>query len=112
MAEFDTTKGAFYLVAMIIATMMLLLLMGMGTCTYLAVTGSAMPVCENLENFGKEIITLAFTAAVAFAGGRLSSPVAPRPKLPKPEKPSPKPPKPPTSVNHGNPKPPVLPDLK
>ena len=82
MAEFDTAKGAFLLVAGIIATMMLMLLMGMATCTYLAVTGSPMPVCQNLENFGKELITMAFTAAVAFAGGRLSAPVPPSPRLP------------------------------
>ena len=82
MAEFDSTKAAFYLVALIIITMMLLLLMGMGTCVYLAVIGQAMPVCTNLEQFGKEILTMAFTAAVAFAGGRLSAPGTPRPKLP------------------------------
>ena len=83
MAEFDTTKGAFLLVAMIIGTMMLLLLMGMGTCTYLAVSGHAMPVCTDLEDFGKEMLTMAFTAAIAFAGGRMSAPYAPPPpKLP------------------------------
>jgi hypothetical protein len=113
MAEFDTQKGAFLLVAMIIATMMILLLLGMGTCTYLAVIGHAMPVCTDLKEFGKELLTMAFTAAIAFAGGRMSAPYAPPPpRLPKPEKPSPKPPKPPTSVHHGDPKPPVLPDLK
>jgi hypothetical protein len=86
-AEFDTTKGAFLLVAMIIATMMLILLMGMATCTYLAVTGSPMPVCASLEDFGKEILTMAFTAAIAFAGGRLSAPyVPPPPKLPEKDK--------------------------
>ena len=83
MAEFDTVKAAFLLIAMIIATMMILLLMGMGTCTYLAVTGHAMPVCSDLEGFGKEMLTMAFTAAVAFAGGRMSAPYAPpQPKLP------------------------------
>lgn len=83
MAEFDSTKGAFLLVAMIIATMMVLLLLGMSTCTYLAVTGRAMPVCSDLKDFGKEMLTMAFTAAVAFAGGRMSAPYAPPPpKLP------------------------------
>jgi hypothetical protein len=82
-SEFDTTKGAFLLVAMIIATMMILLLLGMGTCTFLAVTGRAMPVCTDLKEFGKELITMAFTAAIAFAGGRMSAPyVPPPPKLP------------------------------
>jgi hypothetical protein len=82
-AEFDTTKGAFLLVVMIIATMMILLLLGMGTCTYLAVNGHAMPVCTDLEDFGKEMLTMAFTAAIAFAGGRMSAPyVPPPPKLP------------------------------
>jgi len=41
-----------------------------------------MPVCTNLADFGKELITMAFTAAIAFAGGRLSAPVLPSPKLP------------------------------
>ena len=83
MAEFDTQKASFLLVALIIATMMLLLLMGMGTCTYLAVNGHAMPVCTDLEGFGKELLTMAFTAAVAFAGGRMSAPAGPPPpKLP------------------------------
>jgi len=88
MAEFDTTKGAFLLVAMIIATMMILLLLGMGTCVFLSVTGRAMPVCTDLKDFGKELITMAFTAAIAFAGGRMSAPyVPPPPKLPKKEEP-------------------------
>jgi hypothetical protein len=82
-AEFDTTKGAFLLVAMIIATMMLLLFLGMGTCTFLAITGRAMPVCTDLKDFAKELITMSFTAAIAFAGGRMSAPSAPPPpKLP------------------------------
>jgi hypothetical protein len=83
MTEFDTVKGAFLLIAMIIGTMMILLLLGMGTCTYLAVQGHAMPVCSDLKDFGKEMLTMAFTAAVAFAGGRMSAPyVPPPPKLP------------------------------
>jgi len=87
MREFDTIKGAFMLVAMIIATMMIILLLGMGTCTFLAVTGRAMPVCTDLKDFGKELITMAFTAAIAFAGGRMSAPYAPPPpKLPERDK--------------------------
>jgi len=82
MADFDTTKGAFLLVAMIIATMMLVVLIGMGSCTYLAVTGHPLPVCTDLKEFAKEIITMAFTAAIAFAGGRMSAPYVPPPKLP------------------------------
>jgi hypothetical protein len=89
-AEFDTTRGAFLLVAMIIATMMLLLLLGMGTCTFLAITGRAMPVCSDLKDFAKELITMSFTAAIAFAGGRMSAPRAPPPRLP-PEKKTPAP---------------------
>jgi len=81
-AQFDSAKGAFYLVAMIIATMMVMMLLGMGTCTYLSVTGHAMPVCGDLKDFAKEIITMAFTAAIAFAGGRMSAPSLPPPKLP------------------------------
>jgi len=82
MTEFDGTKAAFLLVAGIIGTMMLIILMGMGTCTYLAITGSPMPVCVDLKDFGKELITMAFTAAIAFAGGRISAPKPPEPKLP------------------------------
>jgi len=82
MAEFDSTKGAFYLVAMIIGTMMLMMLLGMGTCTWLSVTGHPMPVCSDLKDFAKEIITMAFTAAIAFAGGRMSAPHPPPPRLP------------------------------
>jgi len=86
MAEFDTVKGAFLLVAGVIATMMLMILIGMTACTYLAITGAAMPVCTDLKDFAKEIITMAFTAAIAFAGGRLSAPKPPELKLP--EKPN------------------------
>jgi hypothetical protein len=87
MREFDTTKGAFLLVAMIIATMMALLFLGMGTCTFLAITGRAMPVCTDLKDFAKELITMSFTAAIAFAGGRMSAPAAPPPpKLPDKDK--------------------------
>jgi hypothetical protein len=45
-----------------------------------------MPVCQDLKEFGKEIITMAFTAAIAFAGGRLSAPFTPPPKLPEKDK--------------------------
>jgi hypothetical protein len=92
-AEFDTTKGAFLLVAGIIATMMALLLLGMGTCTFLAIAGNPMPVCGDLKEFARELITMAFTAAVAFAGGRMSAPHIPPPKLPPAPKPKQPPPK-------------------
>lgn len=82
MAEFDGIKAAFLLVAGIIGTMMLIILMGMATCTYLAVIGTPMPVCTDMKDFGKELITMAFTAAIAFTGGRMSSPKAEQPKLP------------------------------
>jgi len=85
MAEFDSARGAFYLVAMIIGTMMLTMLLGMGTCTWLSVTGHPMPVCSDLKDFAKEIITMAFTAAIAFAGGRMSAPTLPPPRLPERE---------------------------
>lgn len=87
MAEFDTAKGAFLLVAMIIATMMVIILIGMLSCSYLAISGVPSPVCgPELKEFAKEIITMAFTAAIAFAGGRLSAPVVPPPKLPDKDK--------------------------
>jgi len=87
MTEFDGIRAAFLLVAGIIATMMLIILMGMATCTWLAVTGSPMPVCNDLKEFGKELITMAFTAAIAFAGGRISAPRPPDPpRLPDKDK--------------------------
>ena len=86
MAEFDGVRAAFLLVAGIIATMMLIILMGMATCTYLAVAGAPMPVCVDLKDFGKELITMAFTAAIAFAGGRISAPRPDPPKLPDKDK--------------------------
>jgi len=86
MAEFNSVRGAFFLVAIIICTMMLMVLLGMATCTYLAVVGNPMPVCSDLKEFAKEIITMAFTASIAFAGGRLSAPHHPPPKLPPPKK--------------------------
>jgi hypothetical protein len=80
--EFDTLKGAFLLIAGIIGTMMLMLILGMGTCTYLAISGSPMPVCNDLKDFAKEMLTMSFTAAIAFAGGRMSAPKPPEPRLP------------------------------
>jgi len=86
MTEFDSAKGAFLLVAGIIGTMMLMMLLGMSTCTYLAVAGHPMPVCSDIKEFAKEIITMAFTAAIAFAGGRASAPKIEPPKLPEEKK--------------------------
>jgi hypothetical protein len=81
----------------IICTMMMMVLLGMATCTYLAVAGNPMPVCSDLKEFAKEIITMAFTASIAFAGGRMSAPRPPDPpKLPPAPKPS-KPPLPPST---------------
>jgi hypothetical protein len=80
--EFDTLKGAFLLIAGIIGTMMLMLILGMGTCTYLAISGSPMPVCNDLKDFAKEMLTMSFTAAIAFAGGRMSAPKPLEPRLP------------------------------
>jgi hypothetical protein len=83
MAEFDTVRGAFLLIAGVIGTLMLMMLFGMATCTYLAIAGNPMPVCQDLKEFAKEIITMSFTASIAFAGGRLSAPhPPPPPKLP------------------------------
>ena len=57
--EFNSAKGAFFLVAGIIATMMVMLVLGMGTCTYLAIAGAPMPVCSDLKEFARELITMA-----------------------------------------------------
>jgi hypothetical protein len=96
--EFDSGRAAFFLVAMIIATMMVLMVMGMGTCVYLAVGGNPMPVCSDLEGFAKELITMAFTAAIAFAGGRMSAPNIDQPRLPPKREPKPKSPEEPKPI--------------
>lgn len=87
MAEFDTTKGAFLLVAGIIASMMFVVVMGISTCSYLAIMGAPLPVCGDLKEFAKELITMSFTAAIAFAGGRMSAPKPPELKIPDKEPP-------------------------
>jgi len=83
MAEFDTVKGAFLLVAIVISTMMFVVIVSILGCGYLLIIGGVSPACSpDLKDFMKELIQMSFTAAIAFAGGRLSAPSAPSPKLP------------------------------
>jgi len=86
MAEFDSTKGAFLLVAGVIATMMAVVLVAVFSCAFLMMSGGAGGVCVAFQDFAKELIQMSFTAAIAFAGGRMSAPVATPPKLPEKEK--------------------------
>ena len=83
MSEFDTVKGAFLLVAIVISTMMAVVLISIFSCAYMLIAGTTSQVCVPMQDFVKEIITMSFTAAIAFAGGRLSAPQEEKPKLPK-----------------------------
>jgi hypothetical protein len=86
MTEFDTVKGAFFLVSVVIGTMMLVVIVSISSCAYLSISGGSAGVCSGLQDFAKELITMSFTAAIAFAGGRMSAtPVVPPPKLPNKE---------------------------
>jgi hypothetical protein len=83
MAEFDTVRAAFYLVAVVICTMMVVVIVSIFSCAFLLLSGGLVPVCGPMQEFVKELITMSFTSAIAFAGGRLSAPyVPPPPKLP------------------------------
>lgn len=82
MDEFNTTKGAFLLVTIVISTMMFVVIVSILSCAYLSVTGATSGVCVSMQDFAKELITMSFTAAIAFAGGRMSAPVVTPPKLP------------------------------
>jgi len=86
MTEFDTVKGAFLLVAVVICTMMTVVLVAIFSCASLLFMGTGAPACEQLQPFIQEIIQMSFTAAIAFAGGRMSAPVAQSPKLPEKDK--------------------------
>lgn len=80
--EFDTAKGAFWLVAIVIATMMIVVLVSIASCAVVFLSGLATGVCVPLQDFAKELIQMSFTAAIAFAGGRLSAPQPTTPRLP------------------------------
>jgi len=84
MKEFDTLRASFLLVAMVIATLMVVVLLAFGSCSILLLTQStALPVCsDELREFIRELITMSFSAAIAFAAGRLSAPITPPPKFP------------------------------
>jgi len=98
MAEFDTTKGAFFLVAMVIATMMLIIVLSLSTCAVMIIIDPKVNpgVCESMREPIMQLFQMSFTAAIAFAGGRMSAttapPLIPPPKLPPLKTPLPKPP--------------------
>jgi hypothetical protein len=81
--EFDTLRASFLLVALVIATLMVVVLVAFTSCSVLLLSGATTPVCSNeLREFIKELITMSFSAAIAFAAGRASAPRPPEPKLP------------------------------
>ena len=83
MREFNTQKAAFLLVALVIATQMLVVLIVVGFCTGGVIYGSLQAgSCKDLQDDIQDLFNMAFTAAIAFAGGRMSAPTFPAPKLP------------------------------
>ena len=88
MKEFDTQKGAFYLVAFVIATQMIIALVVTGGCVFGALD-RILPsgACKGVMEQMMELFQMCFTAAIAFAGGRYSAPQPPEIKLPEKEEP-------------------------
>jgi hypothetical protein len=82
MTEFDTVKGAFALVVIVIGTMMLVVLIAISSCSYLMLVGGSAGICTSLQDFVSRLIEMSFTAAIAFAGGRMSAPKIDPPKIP------------------------------
>lgn len=81
--DFDTTKGAFILVAIVIVSQMIMSLTVVGSCMYGRLESILAPdACKNAIQPILELFQMSFTAAIAFAGGRMSAPYTPPPKLP------------------------------
>lgn len=70
------------LVAGVVATMMAVVLISISACAWLMVAGGVGGVCTSLQDFAQKLIEMSFTAAVAFAAGKMSAPQPPQPKLP------------------------------
>ena len=82
MAEFDTAKGAFWLVAIIIGTQMVVTIFVVGACMFGRLEGILQEgACKAIADPMMELFQMSFTAAIAFAGGRMSAPPPPGPKL-------------------------------
>lgn len=81
--QFDTAKGAFYLVCLIIVTQMIVSL-GITFFCMVSIADKviAMGSCKDVSDKMMELFQMSFTAAIAFAGGRMSAPSVPAPKLP------------------------------
>jgi hypothetical protein len=81
--EFDTAKGAFYLVAIIIVTQMVISLFAVAACMYGRLE-QLIPVdgCKNISGPMMELFQMSFTSAIAFAGGGMSAPKPPRYEVP------------------------------
>jgi hypothetical protein len=87
MAEFNTQKGAFLLVTLVIGTQMLVIIGALVFCmTGLLGHYIAPDACKDIQKGVNELFQMAFTAAIAFAVGRMSAPSPPDIKLP-PEEP-------------------------
>lgn len=82
MKEFDTAKGAFWLVAIIIGTQMIVTIIVVVACT-IGKLYTSLEDCKDISQPLMELFQMSFTAAIAFAGGRMSAPTAPHPTLPK-----------------------------
>jgi hypothetical protein len=83
MKEFDTQKGAFLLVALVIATQMAIILVATAYCA-IGILEKALPAgsCREMHQNIVDLFQMSFTAAIAFAGGRMSAPPQPGPRLP------------------------------
>jgi len=86
MKEFDTQKGAFYLVAIVIMTQMAVVLVVVLGCVG-GIVFKALPAgsCKDTMDPLIELFQMSFTAAIAFAGGRMTAPKATEIKLPEKE---------------------------
>lgn len=86
MKEFDTAKGAFILVVVIIITQMIVSL----AVTFFCIFGVVEKIfevggCKDATERMMELFQMSFTAAIAFAGGRMSAPPPSQPKFSKEE---------------------------
>jgi len=83
----DTAKGSFWLVAIIIGTQMFIAA-GIAIGCLGGVLSGAVPIgtCKDVTQPVIEIFQMSFTAAIAFAGGRMTAPQTPLPKLPDKDK--------------------------
>lgn len=87
MSDFNIQKGAFYLVVLVISTQMLIVISVAFFCAG-GILFFNLPVgaCKDLHDDISNIFNMAFTAAIAFAGGRYSAPTTSDFKVPEEKK--------------------------